>query len=150
MNRFSTGLLRAAPRAFAPAVSNRAYSVSKLTLIGRLASDPEVRVAKNEKEYVAYTVATTNFPPPPPNPDGSRAESTPSFHKIFSFSESANNYIKTVRKGALVYVEANIEIRENRDAGEDGVVGGVHRQVFCRHETMRVIQHAKRSEEHSE
>ncbi|KAH7105558.1 hypothetical protein BKA62DRAFT_394658 [Auriculariales sp. MPI-PUGE-AT-0066] len=66
----ASSLIRATPRAFAPALSNRAYSLSKLQLIGRLTHDPEVRMSKNDKEYVSYTVATTNYPPPPPNPDG--------------------------------------------------------------------------------
>ncbi|KZW04186.1 hypothetical protein EXIGLDRAFT_828104 [Exidia glandulosa HHB12029] len=145
MNRVS-GLLRAAPRAFAPSASARAYSVSKLTLLGHLASDPEVRTTKNEKEYIAYTVATTNYPPPPPGPDGTRPESTSSFHKIFSFSDGANNYIKTLRKGALVYVEANFELRETRETTENGEILGVQRQVFCRHETLRVIKHSKKTE----
>jgi single-stranded DNA-binding protein len=56
-------------------------------LIGRLIRDPEVRQTRTEKEYVTcvfsgkvsnpvltpayrYTVATQNYPPPPPDANG--------------------------------------------------------------------------------
>jgi hypothetical protein len=76
--------LRAQPFSTTPF---RSSDVSKLILVGRLGKDPELRITKSDKEYVSYvafptvttfspiscsyTVATTNYPPPPPGPDGS-------------------------------------------------------------------------------
>jgi hypothetical protein len=72
----------------------RAHDLAKLTLIGRLGKDPEVRTTVNDKEYVtfvflsyhvpektgfyaqsslSYTVVTRNYPPPPPDEHGSRS-----------------------------------------------------------------------------
>ncbi|KAI6165016.1 hypothetical protein EDD17DRAFT_1754853 [Pisolithus thermaeus] len=98
-------------RAFSTS-SSRSYDVAKLTLVGRLGKDPEVRTTKSDREYVAYTVATTNYPPPPPNPDGTRQEAGTSWHHLISFNPAQNNYLKSLTKGTQVYVEANFELRE--------------------------------------
>ncbi|KAL4075713.1 hypothetical protein V8B97DRAFT_148062 [Scleroderma yunnanense] len=125
-------------RAFS-STSSRSYDVAKLILIGRLGKDPEVRTTKSDKEYVSYAVATTNYPPPPPNPDGSRQEAGTSWHHILSFNPAQNNYLKTLSKGAQVYVEANFELREP-DANADPSTSAGQRQIFLRHESIRVIR----------
>ncbi|KIM67787.1 hypothetical protein SCLCIDRAFT_1209928 [Scleroderma citrinum Foug A] len=125
-------------RAFST-TSSRSYDVAKLILIGRLGKDPEVRTTKSDREYVSYTVATTNYPPPPPNPDGSRPEAGTSWHNIISFSPAQNNYLKTLNKGAQVYVEANFELREP-DVNADSSTSAGQRQIFLRHESIRVIR----------
>ncbi|KAI0796508.1 single-strand binding protein family-domain-containing protein [Abortiporus biennis] len=125
-------------RAFSTTPS-RAADLAKLVLIGRLGKDPEVRRTKTDKEYITYTVATTNFPPPPPNADGSRAESKTTWHTILSFNPSANNFLRLLQKGSRVYVEANYELREpDLSADADSPQG--QRQIFLRHETIRVLQ----------
>lgn len=84
-----------------------------------------------------------------------RPESTTSFHRIFSFADTANNYLKTLKKGALVYVEASFELR---DAVTEAGQPPASKQVFCRHgaltqtnlvywnsrlaETLRLLKHA--------
>jgi single-stranded DNA-binding protein len=128
----------------------RAHDVSKLTLIGRLGGEPQVKTTKNGKEYITYgscplllrhnaltrrdryTVATTNYPPPPPNPDGTRAAAGTSWHHVYSFHPSANNYLRTLGKGARVFVEANFEMREGA-ADADGGAAQAQRQIFLRH-----------------
>ncbi|KIJ19884.1 hypothetical protein PAXINDRAFT_33916, partial [Paxillus involutus ATCC 200175] len=111
---------------------SRAYDVSKLILIGRLGKDPEVRTTKSDKEYVAYTVATTNYPPPPPNPDGNRTESGTTWHHVVSFNPAQNNYLKMLNKGTQVYVEANFELRDP-DPNADPSSPAGQRQIFLRH-----------------
>ncbi|KIM83839.1 hypothetical protein PILCRDRAFT_782089 [Piloderma croceum F 1598] len=117
--------------------SSRSADVAKLILIGRLGKDPEVRTTKNDKEFVSYTVATTNFPPPPPNPDGSRADSKTTWHHILSFNPSANNYLRNLTKGSHVYVEANFELREPEPRADPDSPQG-QRQIFLRHGDYQV------------
>jgi len=96
-------------------------------------------MSKNDKEYVSYTVATTNYPPPPPNPDGTRSESKTTWHQIFSFNPGSNAYLSKLTKGSHVYVEANYELREPEAGAEPGSPQG-QRQIFLRHETIRVLK----------
>jgi len=141
----SAAASRATTRAFSTS-SSRSADVAKLILIGRLGRDPELRMTKNDKEYVSYSVATTNFPPPPANPDGSRGDAKTTWHHVLSFSPSTNNYLRTLTKGAHVYVEANFELREpDPNADPDSPHG--QRQIFLRHETIRVLRHANSSQE---
>ncbi|KAH7916815.1 hypothetical protein BJ138DRAFT_1121618 [Hygrophoropsis aurantiaca] len=121
--------------------SSRAYDLAKLTLIGRLGKDPEVRTTKSEKEYVSYTVATTNYPPPPPNPDGTRQEAGTTWHNIVSFSPAQNNFLRTLNKGAQVYVEANFELRDPEPNADPASPQG-QRQIFLRHENIRILKSA--------
>ncbi|KIP09199.1 hypothetical protein PHLGIDRAFT_126501 [Phlebiopsis gigantea 11061_1 CR5-6] len=127
--------------------SRRQADLAKLTLIGRLGKTPEVRTTKTDKEYVSYTVATTNAPPPP-NPDGTRGESTTSWHTIVSFSPAANNYLRTLQKGWQVYVEANYELRDaNPNAEPDSPAA--QRQILLRHEHVRVLKRTPSAESQS-
>ncbi|KAG5340468.1 hypothetical protein C0989_001484 [Termitomyces sp. Mn162] len=109
---------RSSVRAFST-TSSRAADLAKLTLIGYLARDPETRHTKNEREYVVYTVATKNYPPPPPDANG-------------------GEYEETLKKGSRVYVEAGFELREP-EPNTDPTTPQGQRQIFLRHETVRVL-----------
>ncbi|KAI6004126.1 hypothetical protein EDD15DRAFT_2385194 [Pisolithus albus] len=126
-------------RAFSTS-SSRSYDVAKLTLVGRLGKDPEVRTTKSDREYVAYTVATTNYPPPPPILTAvTRQEAGTSWHHLISFNPAQNSYLKSLTKGTQVYVEANFELREP-DPNADPSTSAGQRQIFLRHETIRVLR----------
>ncbi|KAI0254207.1 single-strand binding protein family-domain-containing protein [Lactifluus subvellereus] len=125
-------------RAFSTTAS-RSSDLSKLILVGRLGREPEVRMTKSEKEYVSYSVATTNYPPPPPGPDGTRPESKTTWHHIFSFNPAANNFLRNLQKGTHVYVEANFELREPDPTADPNSPYG-QRQIFLRHENIRVLR----------
>ncbi|VDB90080.1 unnamed protein product [Peniophora sp. CBMAI 1063] len=133
-------------RAFSTSRAARA-DVAKLILVGRLGRDPELRTTRNDKEYVAYTVATSNYPPPPANPDGTRPPAETTWHNVYSFHDGANAFLRTLSRGAHVYVEANYELRET-DTGVEGAPK--NKQVFLRHETLRVLGRPQpRNEEES-
>ncbi|KAK2466433.1 hypothetical protein APHAL10511_002075 [Amanita phalloides] len=129
--------------------STRAADLAKLTLIGSLAKDPETRQTRHEKEYVMYTIATQNFPPPPPEANGERRPSTATFHRLLSFNEHANRFLQTLKKGTKVYAEANYELREP-EAGADPTSPQGQRQIFLRHEQLRVLTFPKRQTDESE
>lgn len=112
-------------------------------LIGRLGKDPEVRYTRNNKEYVTYSVATTNYPPPPPGPDGARPENKTTWHTVMSFNPTVNSYLRLLQKGSHVFVEANFELREpDPNADPDSPQG--QRQIFLRHESIRILKSPKR------
>ncbi|KAF8351201.1 hypothetical protein F5887DRAFT_196839 [Amanita rubescens] len=142
---FNSILRAASVRAFSTS-SARASDLSKLNLIGTLVRDPEIRLSKNEKEYVSYVVATQNYPPPPPDINGERRPATATFHRLLSFSEHANRFLQTLRKGTRVYVEANFELREP-EPGADPTTPQGQRQIFLRHDQIRVLSFPKRPTE---
>jgi len=123
--------------------------LAKLVLIGRLTKDPEVRRTKTDREFVTYTVATQNYPPPPPDANGDRPKPTSTFHRVLSFQEHANKYLQTLQKGYTVYVEAGFELREPEKEADPATPHG-QRQIFLRHETIRLISKpaAAKPEEH--
>ncbi|KAM5534884.1 hypothetical protein V8D89_011439 [Ganoderma adspersum] len=131
--------LRASSRAFSTS-SPRAADMAKLCLIGRLGKEPELRYTKTNKEYVSYVVATSNSTPPD-------AEPSTTWHHVLSFMPHANNYLRALKKGSLVYVEANFEVRQP-DANADPATPEGQRQIFLRHENLRVLRqpHAQREE----
>lgn len=83
-----------------------------MNIIGRLVGQPEVRETRSGKEYLRYTVATTD-PLGPPNEDGSTclrritypapAQPTSSFHSIFAFGETTVNRLRDLPKGYVVF-----------------------------------------------
>jgi single-stranded DNA-binding protein len=118
----------------------RASDLSKLSLIGYLARDPETRLTKNDKEFVSYTVVTKTTLPPDPN--GERPAPIATFHRILCFSESPIKFLSTLKKGTRVYVEANFELREP-EADADPATPQGQRQIFLRHEQVRVLSYPK-------
>ena len=75
-----------------------------------------------------YVVATQN---PPIAAD---AEPTTTWHYVLSFLPNANNYLRSLRKGSLVYVEANYELRQPDPNADPNTPEG-QRQIFLRHGT---------------
>jgi len=128
--------------AFSTSATRRA-DLAKLTLIGNLIRDPELKQSRNEKEYVVYTVATNSYPPPDVN--GERRPSVASYHRVLSFHENPNKYLLTLKKGSKVYVEAGFEIREPEPGADISTPQG-QRQIFLRHESIRVLNRAKSTE----
>ncbi|KAF8609527.1 nucleic acid-binding protein [Ceratobasidium sp. AG-I] len=126
--------IRTARTAIRPAHPARGYA--KLTLIGRLGRDPEVRTTKTDREYVSYTVATTNSSPP--GPQGERVEPTTSWHRVFAFTPTQVPYLMNLRKGSQVYVEAAYEFREAMPNAEPGTPES-RNQVFLRQEKIKLL-----------
>ncbi|KIO30511.1 hypothetical protein M407DRAFT_242166 [Tulasnella calospora MUT 4182] len=118
--------------------------LSKVTLIGNLVREPETRVTKNEKEYVSYTVATQT--------NRARGQedsiSPPTYHRILSFIPTQNQYLSKIPKGALVYVEAELEVKEPDPEAEAGSFQA-QRQIMLRHETLRVLRTSRKDRDAS-
>lgn len=65
-------------------------------------------------------------------PLSARPDAGTTWHRILSFSQNQNNYLRTLPRGARVYVEANLEVREPQQDAEPGSPTSM-RQVFLRH-----------------
>nr|GAT53830.1 single-stranded DNA-binding protein [Mycena chlorophos] len=133
---------RPAFRAFS--TSARANDLAKLTLIGTLGRAPELKMTKNEKEYVSYSVATST--------SAGLVDGEPTFnttwHRIHSFMPGANTHLQTLKPGSKVYVEAMYDIREP-DASADPTTPQGQRQIFLRHDTIKVISQPRPKDEQS-
>ncbi|KAH7344848.1 hypothetical protein B0J17DRAFT_637088 [Rhizoctonia solani] len=106
---------------------------ARLTLIGRLGADPELKTASNGSEYVKYTVVTDT--PSRPLPDGTYPPRSSTWHNIISFIPPTYPKLTSLRKGAHVYVEATYEMKK-LEATEDSPARPV---VNLRHDKIKVL-----------
>ncbi|CCO27008.1 hypothetical protein RSOLAG1IB_02610 [Rhizoctonia solani AG-1 IB] len=127
-------------RLIAPSAFSPARGFARLTLIGRLGADPELKTASNGTEYVKYVVATDA--PSRALPDGSHPPSKPTWHNITSFASSAVPRLTALRKGARVYVEATYEMKR-LEANEEFPARQV---VNLRHERLMVLDKGPNAE----
>ena len=92
-------------------------SVNKVTLLGNLGQDPEVRTANSGSKIVTLSVATSDSWK---DQSGERQERT-EWHRVVIFSdrlaEIAERYL---RKGSKVYLEGKLQTRKWQDrSGQD-------------------------------
>lgn len=93
-------------------------SLNKVTLIGRVGSDPEIRTNESGKSFATFSLAT------PENwkdrITGERKEKT-EWHKIVVFNDGLANIIKSyVKKGSKLYIEGSLQTRKWTDtAGQE-------------------------------
>lgn len=81
-------------------------------------ADPEQRTTRNGKDYVKYTVATSD-PVGPPGEDGERPPQTSSFHNIFAFGEGPVARLSKLTKGTQVLVDADFKVQyEPSESGQ--------------------------------
>jgi single-strand DNA-binding protein len=92
-------------------------SVNKVTLLGRLGKDPEVRNFQNGGKVVNFSVATSERYK---DRDGNQKERT-EWHNVAIFNEKLGEIAeKYLRKGAQVYLEGQLQTRKWQDqSGND-------------------------------
>jgi single-strand DNA-binding protein len=92
-------------------------SVNKVTLLGRLGRDPEVRNFQNGGKVVNFSIATSERWK---DRDGNQKEKT-EWHNIAVTNEKlADIAERYLRKGALVYIEGQMQTRKWQDqSGND-------------------------------
>lgn len=93
-------------------------SVNKVTLLGNLGKDPEVRSFANGGKVVNFSVATSETWKD--KQSGERKERT-EWHNVAVYAEPAANFAEQyLRKGSKVYLEGKLETRKWQDqAGQD-------------------------------
>lgn len=82
--------------------------LNKVTLIGRLGRDPELRYAANGSPVVNLRIATDESYT---DRDGNKADRT-ECHTVVVFQRQAENCANYLRKGSLVFVEGSLQTRK--------------------------------------
>ena len=95
-------------------------SLNRVTLIGYLGADPELRTTQNREGIATIRLATTESSKD--QSSGERKEIT-EWHRVVFFSRLAEVVGQYLRKGAPIYVEGRIHTRKWQDkAGQDRYV----------------------------
>ena len=93
-------------------------SINKVTLIGRLTKDPEIRSLNNGKQVASFTLATSDKWRD--KNSGERREKS-EFHRVVIFNEGLVGVVKSyVNKGSKLYIEGALQTRKWQDkSGND-------------------------------
>lgn len=88
-------------------------SLNKVTLIGNLGKDPELRSMQDGKEIATFSLATSEVWKD--KMTGERRERT-EWHRVVVFSQALVNIIKNfLKKGTKVYIEGALQTRKWTD-----------------------------------
>lgn len=88
-------------------------SLNKVTLIGNLGQDPEIRSTNDGKEIANFSLATTESWKD--KSTGEKQEKT-EWHRVVCFSEGLVRVIKNyVKKGNKLYIEGQLQTRKWTD-----------------------------------
>ncbi len=79
---------------------------NKVTLIGRLGKNAEVRTAQNKKDYAILSIATSESW----KNDKGEYETRTEWHRVYAWS-NLSNFAKNLHKGQLVSLEGKIKYR---------------------------------------
>ena len=90
-----------------------AGSLNKVTLIGNVGKEPEIRITQDGKEIVTFPLATTETWRD--KGSGERREKT-EWHRVVIFIPALVNIVKNyVNKGTRIYIEGSLQTREWND-----------------------------------
>lgn len=90
-----------------------AMSLNKVTLIGNLGKDPEIRSTQDGREIANFSLATTETWRD--KASGERKEKT-EWHRIVIFAQPLVNLVKNyLHKGSKVYIEGALQTRKWND-----------------------------------
>ena len=97
--------------------------LNKIQLIGRVGADPELRFTTDGTAVAQFNLATTKSW----RKNGEKQEKT-TWHKIIAWRKLAEIIGQYVKKGSLLYVEGELEIREFED--KQGVKRKTHEVII--------------------
>lgn len=87
-----------------------ANSINKVTLIGNVGKEPEIRTTQDGKEIASITLATSESWKD--KMSGERKERT-EWHRVVVFADGLVNIIKNyVKKGSKLYIEGSLQTRK--------------------------------------
>ncbi|SHN63818.1 single-stranded DNA-binding protein [Desulfovibrio litoralis] len=85
--------------------------LNRVTLIGRLGQDPELRYGANGTPVVTLRIATNEGYT---DKDGNKVDRT-EWHSVVAFQRQAENCANYLTKGSLIYVEGSLQTRQWQD-----------------------------------
>lgn len=92
------------------------FNINRVTLLGNVTQDPEVRASKAGKSVASIGFATTSRKK---NADGKYVDE-PEYHNLVCFGSMADISAKNVQKGAPLYIEGRLHTsRYKTKDGED-------------------------------
>ncbi len=95
--------------------SHMSGSLNKVTLIGNLGRDPEIRTTQDGREIANLAIATSESWKD--KNTGERREKT-EWHRIVIFSEGLVRVVKNyLKKGSKIYIEGSLQTRKWTDQG---------------------------------
>lgn len=86
--------------------------INRVTLVGRIGADPELKQGKSGKPYVSMNVAT-HFSKP--NAIGER-ESVTTWHRVTAFGKTAERCSRKLQKGSSVAIEGYLSRSEREES----------------------------------
>ncbi len=89
-------------------------SLNKVTIIGNLGGDPEVRYTQSGKAVASFSVATTEAGRPA-GPGQEKSEGRTEWHKVVVWDRLAELCGQYLGKGRQVYVEGRLQTRQWED-----------------------------------
>lgn len=91
-------------------------SLNKITIIGSLGKDPDVRTMQNGNKVVSFSVATSESWK---NKNTGEKETRTEWHKVVVFNDRLTSLCESyLQKGSKVYIEGQLQTR--KWTGEDG------------------------------
>ncbi|MBS9777642.1 MAG: single-stranded DNA-binding protein [Gammaproteobacteria bacterium] len=105
-------------------------SVNKAIIVGRLGSDPEVRLTQTQTTIATLSIATSYNSR---SKNGERIEET-EWHRVVCFGRTAELARDYLKKGQMVYVEGRIRTRKWKD--QQGMERSIT-EIVC--DTMRFL-----------
>ena len=117
-------------------------TLNKVTLIGNLGSNPEIKTGSNEKPFAVLSLATHDNRK---DKDGNKVTYT-EWHHALVFNEQAVTFASQyLRKGDLVYVEG--QLRTFEQTNEEGQIVRNLRVVIPRYEgQLMALNQAKKDQ----
>ena len=106
-------------------------SLNKVTLIGRVGKDPEIKITQAGKKLASFSLATSESWK---DKQGQKQEKT-EWHNIVIYNENLAKIIENyVKKGSQIYIEGQLQTRKWQDKdGKDRYTTEVVLQDFRGH-----------------
>ena len=88
-------------------------SLNKVTLIGNLGKDPEIRATQDGREIANFSLATSESWK---DKNSGERKSKTEWHRVVVFSQGLVGIIKNyVKKGSKIYIEGQLQTRKYQD-----------------------------------